>query len=154
MEELLTLAQKYGAIIASVLVPLVSGVIIPLISQRQGPKDPAAVRTLKQHAKLHEALPESSREPIERLIAFEADQYARGIMRKGTGRFSWFNLGILLVLSLVVGLVVYGLFMLTVLWWPAFILTAVVGGIGGALVLGAAANLFTYDDEDLEHASP
>lgn len=134
--------MKFSPLIGGLLVPLV-GVYLKLRSDRQ---DPAAVRALKQHAKLYEALPESTRDEIERLIKFETKKYADTQIRRGKRKINWPGLFALLIVALVTGLIVGALISWALAWWPAFILVAIACILGGAAVTAGSLEVFKYDE--------
>lgn len=147
MNELLDAAQKFGPVVVAVLVPpLVGGVLIPLMGLRTGPRDPAAIRSMARHAKLHDALPETAREPIQKLIEFSAAKYARTMMRRGRRKFQGTNFVALLLIAGMIGFAEYLLIAVAIVWWPAYLLAGALGGFGGALLAAGARQVFAYDE--------
>lgn len=135
--------QKFGPLVGGILVPL-GGLWLKLKAGRQ---DPAAVRSMKQHSKLHEALPESTRTPIEELIRFEADTYAAALMRKGKRTVNGGAVAAFIFIGVLTGGVVYGFIALGLVWWPGFIIAAGAGAFGGLLLIVGAPQLFNYAEE-------
>ena len=132
--------QKAGPWIGSVMVPL-GGLWIKL---RNGRQDPAAVRSMKAHSKLHESLPESARGAILELIQFEAERYAAEQKRKGSRTVNGSAVAAFVLISLVTGACLYGLISLGFIWWGGFILAAIVGIFGALLLIVGAPQLVTY----------
>lgn len=109
---------------------------------------------MSRHAKLHDALPEEVRDPIRRLIQFEAEKYARATMRKGTRKFQWAALAAIVFIS---GVLVYAelsLIAVALVWWPAYIIAGLLGGFCGALISYGFQQLFKYEDGDPLAAAP
>ena len=144
MDELITWLQKVGPIAGGILVPL-GGLWIKL---RNGRQDPAAVRSMKQHAKLHESLPESTRGPIQTLISFEAERYSEAQMRKGRRKVNGGAVAAFVLIGLITGAIVYGSISLGFVWWGGFIIAGIAGLIGAAFLIAGAPQLFTYGDEE------
>ena len=148
MKEILDTAQNAGPVLVAVLVPFVGGVLVPLLGLWRGPRDPGAIRSMARHAKLHDALPQAAREPMQKLIAFEAEKYARRTMRKGKRQFRLSNAAALLVMAV---LIVYAELLLISLantWWPAIVLGGLWGGFGGALLALRSKQIFEYEEGD------
>lgn len=135
--------QKFGPLVGSILVPL-GGLWIKL---RAGREDPAAIRSMKQHAKLHETLPEKTRGNIEELIKFEAKKYAEAQMRLGRRTIKGASLAAVIFIALVTGGLEYVLIAVGLVWWPGFIGAVVVGVFGLALIVAGSFQVFDYGDE-------
>ena len=146
MDEIIAGLLKFSPLIGALLVPLIS-VYLKLRSDRQ---DPAAVRVLKQHAKLHDSLPESTRGEIVRLLEFETKKYADAQIRRGKRRVNGTSLATLIFVAAVTGAAVYWLIVWALIWWPAFIGVGLVAFFGGALMVAGGFQLFTYDESPAE----
>lgn len=111
---------------------------------------------MKQHAKLYEALPGSTRGNIEELIKFEAKKYADDQMRLGRRTLKGSSLAALIFVGVVTGGLVYFFIALGLAWWPGFIGAALSGILGLALIITGSFQLFDYGDEpastEEEHA--
>jgi hypothetical protein len=103
---------------------------------------------MSRHTKLHDALPEAAREPIRKLIRFEAEKYARAVMRKGKRKFNWSMLWTLVALALLLVVAELSLVAAAVLWWPAYLVAGLFGGFGGALLGYGSRQLFEYEEGD------
>lgn len=148
MNEILETAMKFGPVIAAVLIPLIGSVLIPLMGLRSGPRDPAAIRSMSRHAKLHDALPEEARDPIRKLMEFEAAKYAKATMRKGKRKFHWANAAAVASIAGIIGFAEYLLIAVAFVWWPAAIIAGVLGGFGIALLAHGAQQVFQYEEGD------
>lgn len=142
MTEFLELAQKVVPLVVSLLVPIV-GVIIKLRNDRQ---DPGAVHRMKQHAKLHEALPEKAKGAIAELIAAEAAIYAADRLRKARRTLNTNTLIGFIIVAVLVGVIMYGWILLASIWWPAYFFATGCGLFGFFLLLAGSFQLFTYDE--------
>ncbi|MGO4587204.1 hypothetical protein AB4Z38_25490 [Arthrobacter sp. 2RAF6] len=153
MDDYIAWFQKFAPLIGGI----VGGVIVPLgglwIKLRSGRQDPAAVRSMKLHAKLHDTLPESTRAPIQRLIEFEAARYSAALMRKGKRKVKGGNVTAFVLIALTTGALVYACIAWGLIWWPAFIGAAIVGLFGGGLLAVGSLQLFDYGDDDEASAS-
>jgi hypothetical protein len=140
---MISFLQKFG--------PLVGGILVPLgglwIKWRAGRGDPAAVRSMKQHAKLYEVLPETARGNITELIKFEAKKYADQQMRLGRRTLKGSSLAALIFVGVLTGALEYLLIALGLVWWPGFIGAAIVGILGLALIITGSFQLFDYGEE-------
>lgn len=152
MNELLDLAQKFAPLVGSLLVPIVGGVLLPLLGFRREPRDPAAVRSMRRHAQLHESLPEGAKEPIKKLIEFEAATYARTLMRRGTRTVDGPRMTALVLVAAILVVVEYVLISAAFVWWPAVVAAGAFGGFGIALIGYGARSVFAYND--VEPAGP
>lgn len=148
MNEILETAMQFGPVIGAVLVPLIGGVLVPLMGVRFGPRDPAAIRAMSRHAKLHDALPEEARGPIRKLMEYEATKYARATMRKGERKIHWSNATALVFVAFIIGFAEYLLIVVAFVWWPATILAGLLGGFGIALLAHGAQQVLQYEDGD------
>lgn len=148
MNEIFGATAGTGTFLTAVLVPFVSGVLIPLMGLRLGPRDPAAIRSMSRHSRLHDSLPDAAREPIRKLIEFEAAKYARATMRKGKRTFQWSNFAAVVVIVFLLGVVESLLIAVALEWWPAYLIAGVIGGFGGALVGYGLQRIFKYEDGD------
>ncbi len=148
MDQLIADILKFSPLIGGFLVPIIS-IYLKLRSDRQ---DPAAVRILKQHAKLHDALPESTRGEIERLIHFETRKYADAQIRRGRRKVSGVSLFTLILVAVMTGVSVYWLIAWALIWWPAWIAVGLVGFFGGALMVAGGFQLFTYGQDEAPQA--
>jgi ABC-type multidrug transport system fused ATPase/permease subunit len=142
VDELIVFLQKFGPLVGGILVPL-GGLVI---KWRAGRGDPAAVRSMKQHAKLHEALPEKTRGDIEELIKFEANKYAAEQMRIGRRTIKGGNLAAVIFIALVFGGLEYVLIAWGLTWWPGFIFATAVGVVGLAFIIAGSLQIFDYGD--------
>jgi hypothetical protein len=155
VNEFLDWAQKVAPILAGFLVPIVTGVVLPLMGVRKEPRDPSAVRSMSRHAKLHEALPEESRAPIQKLLEFEAAKYARTLMRKGTRKLNGGNLAAVIFIGVLTGVVEYFLVYFAFSWWPALLIAGAVFGFSAALLSAGFTQMYVYEEGDpLETAKP
>jgi hypothetical protein len=103
---------------------------------------------MSRHAKLHDALPEAAREPVRKLIQFEAEKYVRATMRRGTRKFSWGMLRTLVAFVVLLVPAELALIASASLWWPAYIVAGLIGGFGGALLGYGSRQLFEYEEGD------
>jgi hypothetical protein len=148
VNEFLDWAQKAAPLVAGLLAPIVTGVVLPLMGLKKEPRDPSAVRSMSRHAKLYEALPEESREPIRKLLEFEAANYARTLMRKGTRKLNGGNLAAVIVVAVLTGVVEYVLVYIAFTWWPASLMAGAVFGFSAALLSVGARQMYVYEDGD------
>jgi hypothetical protein len=146
VDEIIKTLTQLAPLVSAILIPLVGGVIIPLLTSRQGPQDPAAVRSMKLHAKLHESLPPEAQKPIQSLLEFESAKYARALMKKGARKLNGGSVAALILVGLVVGGLAYGLTLLGMVWWPGFIILGVEAVMGVALMVIGAGQLYDYED--------
>ncbi|MBT2538681.1 hypothetical protein [Arthrobacter sp. ISL-69] len=145
MNEIIDWLQKFAPLVGSLLIPL-STLWIKLRNDRQ---DPAAIRVMKQHAKLYEALPEAARDSISQLINYEAAKYAQSRMRKTSRKPNASSWAAFIMIAVVTAGILYPLIAWGIIWWPAYIFVGIVGFFGGALLIVGAPQLFTYEDIDI-----
>ncbi|MEW1822388.1 hypothetical protein AB0323_16625 [Arthrobacter sp. NPDC080031] len=100
---------------------------------------------MKQHAKLHDLLPASARGHVEDLIRFEAETYAKAMMRKGKRKVNGGNVAAFVFVALVTGGVVYGFIALALVWPLFFIGAAIAVGFGGLFLVVGGGQLFDYE---------
>jgi hypothetical protein len=103
---------------------------------------------MSRHAKLHDALPVSAREPMQKLIQFEAEKYVRATMRRGTRKFRWGMLRTLIAFVLLLVPAELALIASASFWWPAYIIAGLIGGFGGAVLGYGSRQLFEYEEGD------
>ncbi|MFJ4261907.1 hypothetical protein ACIPYU_05620 [Paenarthrobacter nicotinovorans] len=149
MDDIISFIMKFAPLLGSIAVPLV-GLIIKLRNDRQ---DPAAVRSIKQHAKLHDALPEESRSSIKELLDFETAQYAKKVKRRGSRKLNGGNVAAFIFVALLTGALLYPLIAWALIWPWAFIFVGIIGALGGALLIVGGGQLFEYEDETAEPAA-
>lgn len=142
VEELLSGIMKFTPLIGSIAVPLV-GLVIKLRNDRQ---DPAAVRSIKQHAKLHDVLPEDSRSSIKELLDFETAQYAAKVRRRKGRTLNGGNVAAFVVIALVTGGLLYGAIAWALMWPWAWIVAGVVALAGVVFLSVGAGQLFKYEE--------
>lgn len=143
MNEILDWLQKAAPLIGSFAVPAV-GLVAKIRQDRQ---DPAAIRSMKQHAKLYESLPENSRSHIEALIQFETELYAAEMKRKAARTLNGGAVAAFVLIALVTGAAVYWAILWGTIWWPAYVVASLVGIFGVLLLLVGAPQLFDDPDE-------
>lgn len=137
--------------------PLIGSLAVPTVGLiakvRQDRQDPAAIRSMKQHAKLYETLPENSRSHIEALIQFETEMYAAEMKRKAARTLNSGAVAAFVLIALVTGVAVYWAIAWGAIWWPAYIVASIVGIFGVLLLLVGAPQLFDDPDENTSNTS-
>lgn len=144
VDEILNWMTKLAPFVGSVLIPVVT-VWIKLRNDR---RDPAAVHSMQQTAKLYESLPDVARDPIKKLIEVQANEYSKAMIRKVRRIPNWSGRSATIFVGVVTGVALYFLIQWAIVWGWAFIGVALVAFFGGGLMLAGGLQWFKYPDEE------
>ncbi|WP_411732723.1 hypothetical protein [Paeniglutamicibacter sp.] len=134
--------QAIPIIIAAIVA--ISGVALQIYNSD---RDPGAVRSMKRHAELAEKLTGVAQTKVLGLLETESNQYSDRMMRRATRKVDGGSVAAMIAVAIVGGGLTYGVTLLALNFWIAWILVVLVGGLTIALMFAGSAQLFKYPEE-------
>ena len=146
IDSLLKAAPLFG----SIVVPLFA-IIWKVATDR---RDPGAVRRIRRHSDLYNAIPAEARPQLLSLIQHEVQAYSTSYLRKVKRHINSGTVAALIFVGGVTGALLYP----TIYWgirglWGLWIVAGVIAFFGVALIIVGFQQLFTYEDESQGSAS-